>query len=248
MTAFLSLALLAALAPEPPASRPPGTPPSQARIEPVDKVEPVPVKAPRPDDKTLVAALDVEQGAGKDRVSLYRDGTLVLVKTYEGVRTMKKKILSEEEIDVIRRVCREAVPLDVTEYRVDVLGPTKPRRFRIEIGREDALPKVFQFDAFSRVPLVLGRTRGALEELLARFDDTTISHDDLWDPSKLRRGDVLTHRKDGRLYRVDRDDAFVRSLELVEVTRSLQRLVILREDVPKLFLDPSPEDESGERK
>ena len=105
----------------------------------------------------------------------------------------------------------------------------------------------FQFDELARVPLVLGRARGALEGLLERFDETTVSQDDLWDPSKLRRGDVLTHRKDGRQYRIDRDDVFVRSLELVEAARSLQRLIILREDVPKLFLDPSPVDESGGR-
>ncbi|MBK6404508.1 MAG: hypothetical protein IPF66_05450 [Holophagales bacterium] len=49
-------------------------------------------------------------------------------------------------------------------------------------------------------------------------------------------------------YRIDRDDAFVRSLEMVEVVRSLQRLVILREDVPKLFLDPSAADDGGARR
>ena len=54
-----------------------------------------PTPTPRPEDKTLVAALDVEQGDGKDRVSLYRDGTLVLVRTYLGVRTVKKRVLSE---------------------------------------------------------------------------------------------------------------------------------------------------------
>ncbi len=212
----------------------------------METTESAPEKTPRPDDKTLVASLDIEQGAGKDRLSLYRDGTLVLVKTYEGVRKVKKKVLSEEEIEIIRRVCREAMSLDVVDYQVDVLGRAMPRRFRIEVGRQDELPRVFRFDELARVPLVLGRARGALEGLLQRFDETTVSQDDLWDPSKLRRGDVLTHRKDGMKYRVDRDDIFVRSLELVESTRSLQRLIILREDVPKLFLDPSPEDEKRE--
>lgn len=246
MTAVLLLALLTALPSEPPTSSPPGSPPSHSRVEPVETTEAPPKKTPRPDDKTLVASLDIEQGAGKDRLSLYRDGTLVLVKTYEGVRKVKKKLLSEEEIEIIRRVCREAMSLDVVDYQVDVLGSTKPRRFRIEVGRQDDLPRVFRFDELARVPLVLGRARGALEGLLERFDETTVSQDDLWDPSKLRRGDVLKHRKDGSLYRVDRDDAFVRSLELVESARSLQRLILLREDVPKLFLDPSPEDEERE--
>jgi len=247
MTPFLALALVAGLDAAPPT--PPGSAaPGVSRVEPVEKTELMPLKPTRPDDKTLVASLDIEQGAGKERLSLYRDGTLVLVKTYEGVRKVKKKVLSEEEVDVIRRVCKEAMSLDVVDYQVDVLGRSEPRRFRIEVGRKDELPRVFRFDELARVPLVLGRARGALEGLLERFDESTVSQDDLWDPSKLRRGDVLTHRKDGRKYRIDRDDIFVRSLELVEAARSLQRLIILREDVPKLFLNPAPEDDSGERR
>lgn len=246
MTPFLALVLVAALDAEPPAT--PASPaPGSSRVEPVETIEASPEKPRRPEDKTLVASLDVEQGAGKERLSLYRDGTLVLVKTYEGVRKVRKKILSEEEVGIIGKVCREAMSLDVAEYRVDVLGRAEPRRFRIEVGRDGDLPRAFQFDELARVPLVLGRARGALEGLLERFDESTVSQDDLWDPSKLRRGDVLTHRKDGRQYRIDRDDVFVRSLELVEAARSLQRLIILREDVPKLFLDPSPGEENGGR-
>ncbi|MBK9372430.1 MAG: hypothetical protein IPN03_01495 [Holophagales bacterium] len=248
MTTFLLLALALALDPE---RAVPATPtaveaPRNGFVDSTATALPIPT--PRPEDKTLVASLDVEQGAGKDRLSLYRDGTLVLVKTYEGVRKVKKKVLSEEEIGIIRKVCREALSLDVSEYHVDVLGDAKPRRFRIEVGRNSAPPRVFQFDELARVPLVLGRARGSLEGLLDRFDETTVSQDDLWDPSGLRRGDVLTHRTDGMRYRIDRDDAFVRSLEMVEVVRSLQRLIILREDVPKLFLDPSGEDEGGARR
>jgi hypothetical protein len=246
MTPLLALALVAALDVEPPA-KPISAAPGQSRVEPVDTVEPEMAKPHRTEDKTLVASLDVEQGAGKDRLSLYRDGTLVLVKTYEGVQKVKKKVLSEEEIGIIRKVCLEALSLDVVEYRVDVLGHAEPRHFRIEVGREGELPRVFRFDELARIPLVLGRARGALEGLLERFDETAVSQDDLWDPSMLRRGVVLTHRKDGMQYRIDRDDIFVRSLELVEVARSLQRLIILREDVPKLFRNPSPSGEKGER-
>jgi hypothetical protein len=247
VTPILGLVLLAALSLEPPAL-PVSAAAPQSRVEPVESTESIPVKPLRPEDKTLVASLDIEQGAGKDRLSLYRDGTLVLVKTYEGVQKAKKKVLSAEEVDIVRRVCKEAMSLDVVDYKVDVLGRSEPRRFRIEIGRDNALPRVFRFDELARVPLVLGRARGALEGLLERFDETTVSQDDLWDPSKLRRGDVLTHRKDGMQYRVDRDDIFVRSLELVEVARSLQRLIILREDVPKLFRNPLSEDDREQRR
>jgi hypothetical protein len=247
VTPFLALGLVAAMGGEPPTT-PAAAAPGSSRVEPVERTELAPGKPTRPEDKTLVASLDVEQGAGKERLSLYQDGTLVLVKTYEGVQKLKKKVLSEEEVDIIRKVCNEAMSLDVVDYQVDVLGRSEPRRFRIEVGRKDELPRVFRFDELARVPLVLGRARGALEGLLERFDETTVSQDDLWDPSKLRRGDVLTHRRDGRQYRIDRDDIFVRSLELVEAARSLQRLIIQREDVPKLFLDPSPEDGIGERR
>ena len=205
-------------------------------------------KALRPDDKTLVASFDVVQGDGKDRVSLYRDGTLALVRTYAGVRTLKKKVLPEVEVDFVRRVCSEALALDVGEYRVDVLGRGEPRRFRIEVGRADDLPRVFAFDELARIPLALGRARSALEGLLNRFDETVLPSDDPWDPAGLRTGDVLIHRVDGKRYRVVRDDLFVRSLEMVEVERALQRLVVLREDVPRLFLEPETAPEGGTRR
>ncbi len=205
-----------------------------------------PTPTPRPEDKTLVAALDVEQGDGKDRVSLYRDGTLVLVRTYLGVRTVKKRVLSEVEVDVVRRVASEALRIDVPEYRIDVLGTTKPRRFRIEVGREGDLPKVFVVDELARVPLALGRTRGALEELLARFDESAGAHWQKWDPTRVKSGDVLVRRDDGQRYRVVRDDTFVRSLELLEAERGLQRLVVLREELPRMFLPPEGTDGSEE--
>lgn len=195
------------------------------------------------EDKTLVAAMDVEQGRGKDRLSLYRDGTLALARTYEGVLTVRKKLLPREEVDLVRKVCLEAATLAVESYRVEVLGPGEPRRFRIEIGRPDAEPRVFTFDELARTPLALGRARGVLEGLLAHFDETIVSAEQLWDPSGLAAGDVLVHRTDGRRYRIARDDSFVRSLELVEAERSLHRLFVLREEIPKIFLDPASREE-----
>jgi hypothetical protein len=248
VTAIVAILLAAALdvaAPQAQATPVPEPSRDGAPAGAADGLEP---KPPRPEDKTLVASLDSEQGEGKDRLSLYRDGTLALVKTYAGVRTVKTKTLSEEEIELVRRVCSEALSLDVAEYHVDVLGRAEPRRFRIEIGRPDSLPRVFLFDELARVPLVLGRARGALEGFLARFDENAVSQESLWDPAGLRAGDILKQRTDGKRYRIVRDDAFVRSLEMVEEERTLQRLVILREDVPKLFLDPSSEAGGGSRR
>lgn len=196
----------------------------------------------RPDDKTLVASFEIEQGDGKERLSVYRDGTLALVKTYLGVRTLKKKVLTTDEVGFVRKVCTEALTLDLSEYRVDALRRGQPRRFRIEVGRPDEEPRVFGFDELAQVPLVLGRARGALEGLLDRFDESTVSQDDLWDPSGLKTGDVLTRRADRKRYRIVRDDTFVRSLEMLEVERTLQRLVILRDEIPRLFYDPSSDD------
>jgi hypothetical protein len=220
-----------------------GRPGQEAGEPPANEVRERPEAAPaegdlRPEDKTLVAALDIEQGNGKERLSLYRDGTLALVKTYEGVQTLLKKVLPEQEVDLVRRVCLEAATLQVEVYEVDVLGSGAPRRFRIEIGRPDAEPRIFRFDELARTPLVLGRARGVLEGLFTHFDENLVSAENLWDPSGLVAGDVLVHRTDGRRYRVVRDDAFVRSLELVEAERSLHRLFVLREEVPKIFLAP----------
>ena len=130
---------------EPPATPTPASagPPLAETTESVRARE---EKPPRPDDKTLVASLDIEQGDGKDRLSLYRDGTLALVKTYLGVRTLKKKVISDEEVAFIARVCSEPLALDVGTYRADVLGQGEPRRFRIEVGLPGSLPRVFAFD------------------------------------------------------------------------------------------------------
>lgn len=246
MTTFLHFVLALALGLESP-GRPAAAAPTPAAGDAAARAPSPTPQVARREDKTLVVALDVFQGEGKDRVSLYRDGTLALVRTYAGVRTVKKKVLSEEEVDLIARVCSEANSLSVAEYRVEVLGQGEPRRFRLEIGRPGADPRVFLFDELARVPLVLGRARGALEELLQRFDENVVSEDDLWNPAALKIGDVLTSRTDGKRYRIVSDDSFVRSLEMVEVERSLQRLVIVREDVPKLFRDPAS-DEGGPRR
>lgn len=243
MKAFLALVVVLAVlrAPAEPRYPPPTAAPVQeATAQPGAGAAEAPPT--RPDDKTLVASFEIEQGGGKERLSVYRDGTLALVKTYLGVRTLKKKLLTTDEVDFVRRVCTEALTLDVSDYRVDALRRGEPRRFRIEVGRPDEEPRVFGFDELAQVPLVLGRARGALEGLLDRFDESTVSQDDLWDPSALKTGDVLTRRADRKRYRIVRDDTFVRSLEMLEVERTLQRLVILRDEIPRLFYDPSSDE------
>ena len=228
-----------AVPPGPHATPAPGRDDTVVTLEKGIQPTPTPV---RPDDKTFVASFEVEQGNGKERLSVYRDGTLALVKSYLGVRSLKKKVLSEDEVDFVRKVCSETLVLDVSEYRVDALRRGQPRRFRIEVGRPDEEPRVFGFDDLAQVPLALGRARGALEGLLGRFDESTVSQDDIWDPSALRTGDVLVRRTDRKRYRIVRDDTFVRSLELLEVERTLQRLVLLRDEIPRLFFDPASED------
>lgn len=231
------VALLAAVVLFGAAPRPTPAPAPAAAAEPSPSAEEA-VATPRPDDKTLVAALDVVQGEGKERVSLYRDGTLALSRTYEGVRTLKKKVLSPEEVDLVERVCAEALAVERSEFRADVLGRGEPRTFRVEVGRPGGEPKAFAFDELAAVPLALGRARGALEGLLDRFDEKAVSQEELWDPGGVKSGDVLVRRGDERLFRVVRDDTFVRSVELLEVGRSLERLVVLREELPKLFKSP----------
>ncbi len=232
------LALLLGLALAGAAPRP--TPAPTPTANPTASAEDA-VPTPRPDDKTLVAALDIVQGEGRERVSLYRDGTLALSRTYEGVRTLKKKVLSPEEVELVEKVCAEALTLDVSDFRADVLGGGEPRWFRIEVGRPGEPPRAFRFDELAGVPLPLGRARGALEGLLDRFDEKVVSEEELWDPAAVRTGDVLVRRGDEMRFRVVRDDTFVRSLELLEVERNLERLVVLREEIPKLFKDPARE-------
>jgi len=242
LTGFLAFVVLAVLQSSDGPRLAPPTPVPSPQATVTSGAGPAEAAPARPDDKTLVASFEIEQGQGKERLSVYRDGTLALVKTYLGVQILKKKVLTTDEVDFVRRVCAETLTLDLSQFTVDALRRGPPRRFRIEVGRPDEEPRVFWFDELAQVPLVLGRARGALEGLLDRFDESTVSQDDLWDPSALKTGDVLTRRADRKRYRIVRDDMFVRSLEMLEVERTLQRLVVLRDEIPRLFYDPSSDE------
>ena len=96
----------------------------------------LPTPTPERRDPRLIAALESRQGIGSERVALFDDGTLVRVRGYRAEQIVDRKAISPEEIDVVRRVCLEALAVrakDVEDPGRSVLGDAQARRMTIEI-------------------------------------------------------------------------------------------------------------------
>ena len=199
---------------------------------------PTPTEVPR--DPHLVAALESEQGDGLERVAVFDDGVLILVNRYKGRPILTRKTLSPEEVELVRKVCAEALVVpDIRQPERGVLAASNARRIHIEVTDPKGVVRWWAFDDMTELSLPLGRARGALEDLRSRFfrEDPK---DTAWDASKVKAGDLLRRRSDGKWYRVRRDDSFERNLEIEEAEGDISmRLFVVREEIPKLFEDPA---------
>ena len=198
---------------------------------------PAPSVASPEDD--LVAALEVSEGLGHGRLTLFSSGTLVQALTFRGRTTILKKHLSLDEVDVVRRVVTEALSLPNDDFRSSALGTDPKRRTTLEIGRPGGgPPRVFLIDELSSLPLALGRARGAMGDLRQRFLVQDPQKD--WDSADVGEGTRLRRRSDGKWFVVVRSDQFERGLELEEEAERLERLFVAREEIPRLFEAPAP--------
>jgi len=231
------LAILAVLFASSPAASPAPTP----------TVLPTPTPTPEKRDPHLIAALESRQGIGMERVALFDDGTLVRVRGYRSERIVDRKAISREELDVIRRVCLEALalrPKDVEDPRRSALGDAEARRITIEIADPAGGSRVFAYGDLTSLPLAVGRARGALEDLRSRFEEEDPAGTK-WDTKPLKDGDLLRRRADGVWYRVVHDDALDHDFELEELDASGEqgshklRIFVYRGDLPRLFEDPA---------
>ncbi len=195
-----------------------------------------PVTSPEDD---VVAALDVAEGLGHGRLTLFSSGTLVQATTFRGRTTIQKKRLSLDEVDVVRRVVSEALALPNDDFRSAALGTDPKRRTTLEIGRPGGgPPRVFLIDELSSLPLALGRARGAMGDLRQRFLVPDPQKE--WDAADVEKGTRLRRRADGKWFVVVRSDEFERGLELEDVSERLERLFLPRDEVPRLFDAPAP--------
>jgi len=220
-----------------------GSSPSPA---PTATAPPAPTPTPEKRDPHLIAALESRQGIGMERVALFDDGTLVRVRGYRSERIVDRKAVSREEIDVIRRVCLEALAVreaDVEDPRRSALGDAQARRVTIEIADPAGRSRIFAYDDLTALPLAVGRARGALEDLRSRFEKEDPA-ETKWDTKPLKDGDTLRRRADGVWYRVVHDDALDHDFELEELDASGEqgshelRIFVYRGDIPRLFEDP----------
>jgi hypothetical protein len=239
-SSVVALAAAAILGAAPPVA--PEAPTPQATPTP----RPSPTSTPEIRDPHLVIALESWQGVGRERTALFDDGTLVKVVTFRGIETLERRTVSPQEIDVVRQVCREALTVerrDVEDPSRMVLGDTGARRMRLEIAEGSGKVRAYPFDDFATLPLALGRARGAIEDLRARFakeDPSEVG----WDTKALRAGSLLKKRSDGVWYRVVHDDALDHDFELEELAVTdgggshALRLFVYRGDLPRLFENP----------
>ena len=207
----------------------------------------LPTPTPEKRDPRLIAALESRQGMGMERVALFDDGTLVRVRGYRAERIVDRKAISREEIDVVRRVCLEALAVrvkDVEDPGRSVLGDAQARRITIEITDPAGGSRVYTYDDLTSLPLAVGRARGALEDLRSRFEKQDLA-ETKWDTVALKDGAFLRRRADGAWYRVVHDDALDHDFELEELDVNGEqgghklRIFVYRGDIPRLFEDPA---------
>lgn len=210
---------------------------------------PTALPAPTPEARNprLVVALETWQGVGRERTALYDDGTLVRVVSFRGVDALERRTVTAQEIEVVRRVCQDALTVDrrdVEDPGRMVLGDAQARRSRLEIPDGTGGVRAFPFDDLSTLPLAAGRARGAIEDLRSRFmkpDPEEIN----WDTKGLRAGQFLKRRADGVWYRIVHDDALDHDFELEELEVSggdgshKVRLFVYRGDLARLFENPA---------
>lgn len=205
-----------------------------------------PSPAPEARNPRLVLALESWQGVGRERTALFDDGTLVRVLSFRGVDTMERRTVSPQELEVVKQVCREALtvePRDVEDPARMVLGDSSARRVRLEIADGPGRIRAYPFDDLVSLPLAVGRARGAIEDLRARFakeDPSEVA----WDTKSLRAGSLLKRRADGVWYRIVHDDALDHDFELEELAVTggdgshKLRVFVYRGDLPRLFENP----------
>ncbi len=207
----------------------------------------LPTPTPEKRDPHLIAALESRQGIGMERVALFDDGTLVRVRGYRAERIVDRKELSREEIEVVRRVCLEALVVrasDVEDPGRSALGDAQARRITIEIAEPAGGSRLYTYDDLTSLPLAVGRARGALEDLRSRFEKEDLA-ETKWDTRPLKDGAFLRRRVDGVWYRVVHDDALDHDFELEELDSNGEqgshklRIFVYRGDIPRLFEDPA---------
>lgn len=245
-----ALSSRAASAQESPAPAPAPSPTATPRPEPILRETPPPgyqritgqpTATPTPTplvEPKLIAALESREGPDTERVALFDDGTLVLVRRYKGSRVLRKKELSRSEVDLYRTVCGEALLVPETWGLRERPLPDVDRVIRVEIARPEGRSRVFETDDLTQLPLAVGRAKAALEDLRSRFFRTDPA-ESKWDPKRVRAGDRLRYRSDGSWYVVVRDDSFEPSLEVEELGGLKNRMLLLREQLPLLFENPA---------
>jgi len=214
---------------------------------PVPTPSPLPTPTPEKRDPHLIAALEWRQGLGMERVALFDDGALVRVRGFREERIVDRKTLAAEEVVVVRGVCLEALAVrakDVDDPSRSVLGDAGGRRITLEIADPRGASRVYVFDDLVSLPLAVGRSRGALEDLRSRFEKQDLA-ETKWDTGGLKPGAFLRRRSDGVWYRVVHDDALDHDFELEELAAAGEqgsykmRIFVYRGDLPRLFENPS---------
>lgn len=189
----------------------------------------------------FVAAFEMSQGEKSERVALFDDGTIAqAVRTGEAPIVVKRKRISPEERAVLSKVIAEALtPGEGPKGSPTLLIGQSRRKIVIEIARPEGGSVRFEFDDLAPLSLALGRARGALEDLSDRFQEPRASEKEVsWDAATVKEGDGLQRRRDGKLFRVVRDDSMSPFIELEEDGRRLERIKVPRRELPKFFKEP----------
>ncbi|MCG3194288.1 MAG: hypothetical protein L6R30_05850 [Thermoanaerobaculia bacterium] len=213
-----------------------------ASLPPATPVPPAPAEllAKDPRDGRYLASLEVKQGDAVERTAVFENGMVDFRWYRPGRPVVKNRFqLPRIEIEAVRRVLEEGsrgTLADLDPGPQNALVPGR-RTFRIELSAVVAgEARIFEFDEMRRLPLTLGRIRGALEDLRGQLvAKEAEGRAKSWDPAGVQIGDRLIRRTDGTVFVVTKNDPFGNMLELEDEARHLERSKIRRVELPAVF-------------
>lgn len=198
-------------------------------------VTPTPNRGSSPNPK-LVGALEWEQGEGSERIALFDDGTLVrVVKEGKDKRDITRKVVTTNEIDVLRRVFSETATAREEKYGTGGVRASGIRKYRLEVPGTGEETRLFTFDELTQTPLSVGRARAALEDLRSRFLEGHAEKAWEWDTKELAVGSTLARRSDGKRFVAVQDDRVGFNWEFQAADGRGERLLVRRAEIPRLF-------------
>ncbi len=223
-------------------------PPPEFVVPGATPVAPTPTPTPPPEPvPAFLVSYSVTRKDDMERLALFENGVIDYKSSSGGMTVEKRLRLSKEERDLFWRVVRDLRDLKSDSMPIGAsLNAREARTIRIEVAGNDGDQIVVQFEDTKAVPLSVARARGALEDLRGQIlEKERKERERSWQPRGVKAGMLLKRRSDGAVFRVSQGDTFGTLLELEDVERHLEKLMMKRNELPVVFERPEMEEEAA---